>query len=159
MFLIQDNQIRDKMYIGGDNMYENLSLKSFVVLMKSSKAIQEQIKKDISKYDIHPSEFTVLEALHVKGKQTVRQISDAVLINSGSITYVMDKLEAKGFLERIDCKEDRRVVYIQITDEGKQFMEEVFPKHQLVIEEIFSEITEKEKEVLINLLKRVGKKK
>lgn len=139
-------------------MNENLSLKSFVVLMKSSKAIQELIKKDISNYEIHASEFTVLEALYSKGKQTVRQISEAVLIHSGSITYIIDKLETKGFLERKACKEDRRVVYIQITDAGKRFMDEHFPKHQRVIEEIFSEITEDEKEVLINLLKKVGKK-
>lgn len=139
-------------------MAENLSLKSFVVLMKASKIVQEQTKKDINNYNMHMSEFMVLEALYSKGKQTVRQISDAVLINSGSITYVMDKLETKGLLERIDCKEDRRVVYIQITAEGKKLMDEIFPKHQLVIEDIFSCITDQEKEVFIDLLKKVGKK-
>lgn len=139
-------------------MSQNLSLKLFVVLTKSSKAIQERIKKDINNYGMYNSEFAVLEALYSKGKQTVRQISDAVLINSGSITYVMDKLEAKGLLERTDCKEDRRVVYIQMTEEGKQFMEETFPKHQQVIENFFQDITDNEKKVLIELLKRVGKK-
>ena len=139
-------------------MSENLSLKSFVVLMKSSKAVQDQIKKDIDSYGMRTSDFTVLEALYHKGRQTVKQISDAVLINTGSITYVIDKLETKGFLERSDCKEDRRVVYIQITDQGKKFMDEIFPKHQLVIEEIFSDLSLEEKEYLIELLKRVGKK-
>jgi len=139
-------------------MSENLSLKSFVVLMKSSKAVQEQIKIDIDNYGMRTSDFTVLEALYHKGRQTVKQISDAVLINTGSITYVIDKLETKGLLERSDCKEDRRVVYIQITDHGKKFMDEIFPKHQMVIEEIFSDLTLEEKESLIELLKRVGKK-
>lgn len=139
-------------------MSENLSLKSFVVLMKSSKAVQDQIKKDIDSYGMRTSDFTVLEALYHKGRQTVKQISDAVLINTGSITYVIDKLETKGFLKRSDCKEDRRVVYIQITDQGKKFMDEIFPKHQLVIEEIFSDLSLEEKEYLIELLKRVGKK-
>ncbi|MFB5086301.1 MarR family transcriptional regulator [Psychrobacillus sp. PGGUH221] len=138
-------------------MGENLSLKSFVVLMKASKSVQDRTKKDISSYEMHTSEFTVLEALYNKGKQTVRQISDSVLINSGSITYVIDKLETKGFLERLNCKEDRRVVYIQITEVGKQFMDEIFPKHVSVIEEIFSGITKEEKVVLIDLLKKVGK--
>jgi MarR family 2-MHQ and catechol resistance regulon transcriptional repressor len=138
-------------------MSENLSLKSFVVLLKASKAVQDRTKKDISNYGMHTSEFTVLEALYSNGKQTIRQITDAVLINSGSITYVIDKLEVKGLLERKDCKEDRRVVHIQITDKGKQFMDEIFPKHKLVIEDIFSDIMEEEKKVLINLLKRVGK--
>lgn len=126
--------------------------------MKSSKAIQEQIKKDISSYGMRTSDFTVLEALYHKGRQTIREISSAVLINTGSITYVIDKLETKGLLERSNCKEDRRVVYIQITKQGKQMMDEIFPKHQKVIESIFSEITSEEKEFLVDILKRVGKK-
>lgn len=139
-------------------MSDSLSLKSFVVLMKSSKAVQEQIKKDISSYGMRTSDFTVLEALYHKGRQTIREISSAVLINTGSITYVIDKLETKGLLERSDCKEDRRVVYIQITEQGKEMMDEIFPKHQQVIEAIFSDITSEEKEFLINILKRVGKR-
>ncbi|MBP1968382.1 MarR family 2-MHQ and catechol resistance regulon transcriptional repressor [Virgibacillus natechei] len=138
-------------------MSENLALKSFVVLMKSSKSIQEQIKKDISKHGMKTSDFTILEALYHKGRQTVKQISDAVLINTGSITYVIDKLETKNLLERSNCKEDRRVVYIQITEQGKQLMDEIFPKHQSVIEDIFSGLTDEEKKTLIELLKKAGK--
>lgn len=137
-------------------MSENLALKSFVVLMKSAKSVEQRIKKDIRNYGIATSEFTVLEALHHKGKQTVQQISNAVLINSGSITYVIDKLEDKSFIERSHCKEDRRVVHIQITDTGKQFMDEVFPKHQKVIEDIFKDINTEESKLIIDILKRVG---
>ncbi|MBM7599615.1 MarR family 2-MHQ and catechol resistance regulon transcriptional repressor [Virgibacillus halotolerans] len=137
-------------------MNENFSLKAFVVLMKASKTVEDQVKKDISSYDMKTSEFTVLEALYHKGKQTVREISNAVLINIGSITYVIDKLEAKGLLERSNCKDDRRVIYIQITDQGTQLMDEIFPKHQKVIENIFANINTQEKEFLIDILKKVG---
>jgi|SRR5690625_127316 len=139
-------------------MEENLALKSFVVLMKSAKSIEQRIKKDIQTYGIATSEFTVLEALYHKGKQTVQQISNAVLINSGSITYVIDKLEGKNFIERKHSTEDRRAVHIQITDAGMQFMDEVFPKHQKVIEEIFEDINIEERKLIIDILKRVGLK-
>jgi MarR family 2-MHQ and catechol resistance regulon transcriptional repressor len=137
-------------------MNENFSLKAFVVLMKASKTVEDQVKKDISSYDMKTSEFTVLEALYHKGRQTVKEISNAVLINIGSITYVIDKLEAKGLLERINCKDDRRVIFIQITDQGTQLMDEVFPKHRQVIESIFADINAEEKAFLIDILKRVG---
>ncbi|MUK89356.1 MarR family transcriptional regulator [Ornithinibacillus sp. L9] len=138
-------------------MSENLSLKAFVVLMKASKSIQEKVKKDISDHGMKTSDFAVLEALYHKGRQTVREISQAVLINTGSITYVIDKLETKGYLERSNCQEDRRVVYIQITDQGKQLMDEIFPKHQKVIDQLFADVTDEEKVNLIDILKRAGK--
>lgn len=137
-------------------MSENLSLKSFVVLMKSSKAVQERIKKDISSYGMRTSEFTILETLYHKGKQTIREISEGVLISTGSITYVIDKLEKKGLLERQHCHEDRRVVYIHITHAGKELMDEIFPKHQKVIEELFIGINDEQKKSLIDVLKQVG---
>lgn len=139
-------------------MSENLSLKTFVVLMKASKSIMEHVKKDISDHGMRTSDFTVLEALYHKGRQTIREISEAVLINTGSITYVIDKLEKKELLERSYCKEDRRVVYIQITEKGKKLMDEIFPKHQQMIEQLFSDVTEEEKEIVIDVLKRAGKK-
>ncbi|GGA78126.1 MarR family winged helix-turn-helix transcriptional regulator [Ornithinibacillus halotolerans] len=137
-------------------MSDNLSLKAFVVLMKASKSIQEAIKHDISNQGMRTSDFSILEALYHKGRLTVREVSEAVLINTGSITYVIDKLEKKGLLERSNCKEDRRVVYIQITEEGKQLMDTIFPQHQQVIEELFDGIAEEDIETTINVLKQVG---
>ena len=67
-------------------MKENVDLKSFVVLMKAAKSVEQNIHRDIRNYGIATSEFAVLEALYHKGKLTVQQISNAVLINSGSIT-------------------------------------------------------------------------
>ncbi|SHF71448.1 MarR family winged helix-turn-helix transcriptional regulator [Ornithinibacillus halophilus] len=139
-------------------MSDNLSLKAFVVLMKASKSLQEQVKKDISNHGMKTSDFAVLEALYHKGKQTVREISEAVLINTGSITYVIDKLENKNYVERRHCSEDRRVVYIHITEEGKQIMDEIFPKHQKVIEQMFNGVNSEELQTTINVLKRVGQK-
>jgi len=139
-------------------MNENLSLKAFVVLLKANKTLEEVIINDIRGYGMRTSDFTILEALYHKGKQTIRQISEAVLIKTGSITYVIDKLENKGFIERIPCKDDRRVVYIQLTAKGKEVMDEIFPQHQKLIEELFEDVTDEEKSVLIGILKRVGKK-
>lgn len=137
-------------------MDEDLSLKSFVILMKASKSVEEKIKQDISSYGMRISDFTVLEALYHKGKLTVRQITEAVLINTGSITYVIDKLVKKGLVERSHCEEDRRVVYIHITEHGKELMNEIFPAHQKMIEYIFSTISNNEKQTMIHILKKVG---
>ncbi|TFJ92683.1 MarR family winged helix-turn-helix transcriptional regulator [Lentibacillus salicampi] len=137
-------------------MEDNLSLKSFVVLMKASKSVTEYVKEDISRYDMKATYFAVLEALYHKGDLTVREISQSVLIKAGSMTYVIDKLEARDLLERRRGKGDRRVVHIHITEEGKQLMDDIFPKHQEAIEKIFQDLSVEEKKTVIDLLKRIG---
>lgn len=139
-------------------MSENLSLKAFVVIMKASKTLEELVKKDIAAHGMKTSDFAILEALYHKGRQTIKQISEAVLINTGSITYVIDKLEKNDYLQRIHCKEDRRVVYIEITSKGNDLMNEIFPQHQKMIEELFTDIPEENKRILIDTVKKIGKK-
>ncbi len=139
-------------------MSENLSLKTFVITMKASKALEEVTKQDIKKHGMRASDFAILETLYHKGRQTIREISESVLISTGSITYVIDKLEKKELLIRTNCPDDRRAVYLEITDRGKQTMDDIFPKHQLVIEELFDGISESDKETVIEVLKKVGHK-
>ncbi|BDH62017.1 HTH-type transcriptional regulator MhqR [Lysinibacillus sp. PLM2] len=135
---------------------QNQKLKAFTVLLRASQSVQEASKKDHSKHGLNPTEFAVLELLYHKGDQPIQVIGKKILIASSSITYVVDKLEEKGFVVRKACPSDRRVTYAAITDEGKKIMDQIFPGHIEIIEEIFNAITEDEVDILIDLLKKVG---
>ncbi|OYD09956.1 MarR family winged helix-turn-helix transcriptional regulator [Paludifilum halophilum] len=135
---------------------KDLSLKSFIVLSRANHAVEEKIREDIRKHGLNTTEFAVLELLHHKGDQPIQRIGKKILLSSGSITYVVDKLEEKQLLKRIRCPEDRRVIYAGITDKGKDLMNDIFPKHKEAIQSIFGELNDSEKKTLISLLKKLG---
>jgi MarR family transcriptional regulator, 2-MHQ and catechol-resistance regulon repressor len=132
------------------------SLKLFIVLSRAYKAINEHVNKVIQASGLNPTEFAVLELLYHKGDQPMQQIGGKILLASGSITYVVDKLEQKGMLKRIACPKDRRVTYAQITEDGKNFIQDIFPEHAEQIDKLMSTLTETEKMEAIDLLKKVG---
>jgi MarR family 2-MHQ and catechol resistance regulon transcriptional repressor len=132
------------------------SLKLFIVLSRAYKAINEHVNKMIQANGLNPTEFAVLELLYHKGDVPLQQIGGKILIASGSITYVVDKLEQKGLLKRVACPKDRRVTYAQISDTGRQFIEEIFPDHAERINELMSSLDENEKVEAIRLLKKLG---
>jgi MarR family transcriptional regulator, 2-MHQ and catechol-resistance regulon repressor len=132
------------------------SLKLFIVLSRAYKAINEHVNKVIQANGMNPTEFAVLELLYHKGDQPMQQIGGKILLASGSITYVVDKLEQKGMLIRIACPNDRRVTFAQITDKGKAFIEEVFPEHAQQIHTLMSSLSDSEKQEAIELLKKLG---
>lgn len=132
------------------------SLKLFIVLSRAYKAINEHVNKIIQANGLNPTEFAVLELLYHKGDQPMQQIGGKILLASGSITYVVDKLEQKGMLKRIACPKDRRVTYAQITEEGKKFIQDVFPEHAQQIDKLMSSLNEIEKLEAIDLLKKLG---
>src|SRR5690625_6338026 len=129
---------------------EELSLKAFVVLTRSLESVKSRIEEDIKQLGLNPTEFAVLELIYSKGNQPIQKIGEKILIASSSITYVVDKLEKKNYLKRKPCPKDRRVTHATITEEGKNLMDEVFPKHRKDLKEIFGGLNRSEE-------RRVGK--
>jgi MarR family 2-MHQ and catechol resistance regulon transcriptional repressor len=133
------------------------SLKLFVVVSKAYKTFMEHTIKDIKQYDLSPSEFAVLEVLYTKGKIPLQQIGEKILITSGSITYNIDKLEKKGLLTRVPCKEDRRVIYAEITQAGNDLFDHIFPEHAAMIHSLMKGLSHEEQLQAIELIKKLGK--
>lgn len=128
---------------------------SFLALMQTSKAIQEKMKVEIAKNKLSITEFSVLEVLYLKGKQTIQQVGNSILISSGSMTYVIDKLEQKGLLNRNDCPEDRRVIHVILTNNGMDLMKKFMPKHRELIDYMFGTLNHDEEQAMVELLKKV----
>jgi MarR family transcriptional regulator, 2-MHQ and catechol-resistance regulon repressor len=130
----------------------------FLNLMQTSKAIYDRIKEEIAKYKVGITEFSVLEVLYQKGKQTIQQIGNCILISSGSMTYVIDKLEQRGLLSRNACPDDRRVIHVILTDDGNEMMNEIMPKYREFVHHMFDSLDSNEAETLVKLLKKVRSK-
>lgn len=135
---------------------EELALKLFVVLNRAQESVQQQAAKDIKRYGLNLSEFAVLELLYNKGEQPIQMIGKKVLLASSSMTYVIDKLAKKEYLERRACPDDRRVTYALLTDQGMELMKDIFPQHQSAMAAIFANLTKEEKEMAIALTKKAG---
>ncbi|WP_046175213.1 MarR family winged helix-turn-helix transcriptional regulator [Domibacillus indicus] len=132
------------------------SLKLFIVLSRAYKVVNEQVNGYIQKAGLNPTEFAVLELLYHKGPQPLQQIGGKILLASGSITYVVDKLEKKQLLKRVACSEDRRITHAAITEEGTNLIERIFPKHEQNIHELIKVLSEEEVEQATAILKKLG---
>lgn len=135
---------------------QTLSLKLFTVLARTHNTLMEIDRRDIRKYGLNQTEFAVLELLYHKGSHPLQQIGEKILVTSGSITYVVNKLEKKGLLERKTCEEDRRIIYAALTEKGQSFLDEIFPQHAETLSRAFRGLTTEEKQLTIQLAKKIG---
>lgn len=133
------------------------SLDLVIVLARAHNWVMAHTHRDIRSHGLNPTEFGVLELLHHKGPQPLQQIGEKILISSGNITYVVDKLEKKNLLVRKPCPEDRRVIFAELTEQGEKLLQEIFPQHEKVIERAVSGLEPEEKKIAIQLLKKLGR--
>lgn len=125
--------------------------------MQTSKEVHESMRLEMTKDNLSITEFSVLEVLYHKGKQTIQQIGHSILISSGSMTYVIDRLEKKGLIYRSACPDDRRAIHVILTNDGNNLMKNIMPKHHQWVKHVFSSLNTEESEIFVNLLKKVRK--
>jgi Transcriptional regulators len=133
------------------------ALNLYIALSRASQWVNAHADRDIRRHGLNRTEFGVLELLYHKGPQPIQQIGSKVLMSSGNITYVVDKLEKKHFVTRRTSTEDRRLIFAEITGEGKRFIELVFPQHAEVIDQALAGLTKEERAAASVLLKKLGK--
>ena len=82
------------------------------------------------------SEFEVLERLASEGDCSVRvaDIADHVHLSQSALSRVIDRLEKHGLVKRGVCENDRRAIFAELTDEGRERYEAARPTHREVLE-------------------------
>ena len=82
-------------------------LKLWIVLARAFDAVDRHSRESIARFGLGSTEFGVLEALYHKGELPVCEVQRRILVESSSTTYVVDKLCARGLVERRPSGADR----------------------------------------------------
>jgi MarR family 2-MHQ and catechol resistance regulon transcriptional repressor len=128
----------------------------WLVLWKAAQAVEAYAKRSIDGSELCGSDFAVLEALLHKGELPVNELGRKVLLTSGSITVAVDRLEAKGLVERRASADDRRARIVHLTGEGRKLITRAYAEHATDMEQLASELSSTERATLIRLLKKIG---
>jgi len=88
-----------------------------------------------SAHDLSVVEFTVLDALSRQDGWHMRmqQLARAAALSGSAATRLVNRLEDRGLLTRILCQEDRRGIYTELTDAGRELLDAARPTHDEVL--------------------------
>ena len=134
-----------------------LDLSTLVIFTRAEHTIHKKEFQTIKEGGLTPAQFGVLEALYNKGDLRIGEIIEKILTTSGNITVVIKNLEKEGLVKKALDPEDKRSAIISLTDKGKEVVEDILPNHIENIKDIFSVLTDEEKIVLKNILKKFKK--
>ena len=108
--------------------------------------------KDITNNDMH-----VISAIGVGTTKNMSSIAKELSVTVGTLTISMNSLVKKGYVLRERGKEDRRVVYISLTERGRAAYVHHARFHKAMIDSISDELTSEEMELLIKTLTKLNK--
>ena len=128
----------------------------WLVLARASASVGTFIERSMGLKGFCLTDFMILEALLHKGPMTISAIGEKVLLASASMTSAIDRLEERKLVHRSLSAEDRRVRLVDLTCDGRRFIEELFAQHVDDLESISTGISQEERKVLYVALKKIG---
>ena len=105
------------------------ALKLWVVLSRAHASISAHAAAHAADHGLSLTEFAILEVLYHRGRMVLGEIQRRILVSSGGITFLVDRLAEKGLVVRQECPEDRRAKYVPLTRDGTRMIREIFPSH------------------------------
>lgn len=106
--------------------------------------------------DLSVAAFQVLAIVEGEGAPLPPSvISERMLTTTGTMTSLLDTLVRRGLALRTQHPADRRMLLVDITDEGRAVVDVLLPVTHRITREAFAELSEAEREQLIQLLGRV----
>ena len=90
------------------------------------------------------------------GTMTMGELADQILLTSGGVTRLVDRLADEGYACRQPCPEDRRVQYVAITDAGRVVLDEALGVHISDLQRLyFDHMTDDERRLVVEVLDRI----
>jgi DNA-binding MarR family transcriptional regulator len=113
------------------------------IMTIEEKAIRKGPFKEVTVNDMH-----VIEAIGIEKSKNMSTVAKALGVTMGTLTISVNSLVKKGFVERIRSEEDRRVVLISLTAQGKKAFKYHQQFHEDMIQSIVGQLDADEKKVL-----------
>ena len=138
----------NKMEIGnGEKIYQ--TMQKFHKLGISSKFSGEMPRSEIMMLKVINLDTSKTEGV------TISALSERLKISKSAVSQMINVLEDKGYVERITTKNDRRIVYVRLTEIGEQSLEKSLRSLLESLNQVFVRMGEEDTETLLRLLNKL----
>lgn len=117
------------------------------VFNRFSQTIMRGFPRDVD-LGLRPLEMHLLTLIDHEGDKPLHFYARHVGLEKGSFTYLLEVLEEKGYLIRLEDEHDRRRKFLRLTDKGLEMTGRIKKSEEAYIERVLSEFSDSEKKTL-----------
>ncbi|MFD0666729.1 MarR family winged helix-turn-helix transcriptional regulator [Ramlibacter sp. MAHUQ-53] len=106
-------------------------------------------------YDLTPVQFAALDAIHNHPSTDQARVAELIGYDRATIGGVIDRLEKKGWVDRVVSERDRRARELSLTELGQRTLSDLRPIVESLQEDILQPLNEADRARFIDLARRV----
>ncbi|MES2103222.1 MAG: MarR family transcriptional regulator [Pseudomonadota bacterium] len=138
-------------------VFDNYQVEDSVgyLLARSKTMLSKSIDESLAALDITAAQGSVFMMLAMGKCNTAAELARDLFIDSAAMKRMLDRLEAKGLLQRAPCKHDKRLFKLELTDAGKELVQKLPAIYADVMSVGFTGFSAEEIGFLKSLLKKL----
>ena len=124
-------------------------------LVQAYQAFELHSARHIKEMGLTATQFDILATLGNQPPMTCKELGERTLVLKGTMTGVLERLEAKGLIEKFINPEDGRSYKIGLTKAGEKMFKKVVPEHLAYLDKAFRKLSNQQMEQAIHVLQEV----
>ncbi|MBU6468760.1 MAG: MarR family transcriptional regulator [Betaproteobacteria bacterium] len=124
-------------------------------LVRTYQAFDNFSERHIKSLGLTTGQFDVIATLGNTQGMTCGEIGEKTLMVKGTLTGVLDRLEAKGMIVRVENPKDKRSTLIKLTDVGEKTFQNTFQPHLEYLSQVFDKLSAKELQEIESQLQKL----
>jgi MarR family 2-MHQ and catechol resistance regulon transcriptional repressor len=132
------------------------ALQFWSVLSRAHAIVAERVARAAARFDLTQAEHAALDALGRHGPMLLGELQQEILVSSGGVTYLIDRLATRGLVARRPNPDDRRARFAALTEQGQQLLDQLAPEHERAVADAVDGLTRREQRHVADLLRKLG---
>ncbi|NND70474.1 MAG: winged helix-turn-helix transcriptional regulator [Rhodothermales bacterium] len=133
--------------------FESTGHEATVALLRTASSVKRSFEALCKQYGVTLQQYNVLRILRGAGSPLpTMEVADRMVEYEPGVTRLVDRIVAKGLVEKSICKEDARRHLCELTDEGSQLLDKMAPVLKALNNKVTSGLSEEDAEKLVVLL-------
>jgi DNA-binding MarR family transcriptional regulator len=136
--------------------FESAEQEAALSVLRASDQMQIRFARLLREHSLTPSQYNVLRILRGEGQPLpILEIASRTITVVPGITGLIDRLEKAGFVNRLRCEKDRRVIYVALTDLGSKVLTTLDEPLLVLHHQLLGHLSQGELKEIIRLLEKV----
>ncbi|MBX8643879.1 MAG: MarR family transcriptional regulator [Thermoplasmata archaeon] len=131
------------------------ALSAWSEFIDAARMLKKEFDRNLSQFGISFIEFKILSLLNEKGPTSMVNIAEELILTKAGVTLLTDRLEERHLLSRTRREGDRRLIYIELTSEGRDILRRAGKSHSLLVERMLSSLSSDDIARLAEITKKI----
>lgn len=119
------------------------------------KTLHQRSYQKLSQYKLYPGQPKILSLIKSKEGITQKELAEKNSVTPATITGMLSKLEANHYLYRVPDEEDKRILRVYLTPEGRLMADQAEVFMDRLTESLFDDFTEEELSTYLRLTEKI----